>query len=162
MRTVILGIGNIILSDEGVGVRALELLAERYRLPAGVEVIDGGTAGMELFQPLSGADLLLVLDAVKSGKPPGTVVTLKDAQVPAFFRSRLSPHEVSLSDVLASLELSGLAPGALVLIGVEPASLEIGLELTPQVAARLPDVVARAVAELAARGIALEEMAPCA
>lgn len=162
MRTVILGIGNTILSDEGVGVRAAEALQACHALPEGVEVIDGGTAGMELLGPLTGVDLLVILDAVKAGRPPGTVVKLAGKQVPVFFRSKLSPHQISICDVLASLEFSGDPPGDMVLIGVEPESLELGLDLTPTVAARVPEVVALAVAELAARGIVLGEAAPCA
>ncbi|PIV71627.1 MAG: hydrogenase 2 maturation endopeptidase, partial [Rhodocyclales bacterium CG17_big_fil_post_rev_8_21_14_2_50_68_7] len=71
MRTVVLGIGNTILSDDGLGVHAAEALREAYELPESIEVIDGGTAGMELLGPLSGVDLLLVLDAVKAKRAPG-------------------------------------------------------------------------------------------
>ena len=162
MRTVVLGIGNTILSDEGVGVRAAEALQAAFDLPADVEVIDGGTAGMELLGPLTGVDLLVVLDAVKTGKPPATVVKLDGDQVPVFFRSKLSPHQVSICDVLAALEFSGDKPRDLVLIGVEPESLELGLELTPAIAARVPEMVKLAAAELAARGIPVTEKSPCA
>jgi hydrogenase maturation protease len=155
VRVVILGIGNIILSDEGAGVRAAEAVAAAYDIPDYVEVIDGGTAGMELLGPLTGVDLLLVMDAVKAGRPPGTVITLTGKEVPVFFRSKLSPHQISICDVLAGLEFSGEAPGDLVLVGVEPESLELGLELTPTVAQRLPEMVACAVAELACRGVVL-------
>ncbi len=154
-RVVILGIGNSILSDEGVGIHAAAALREHWVLPPEVEVIDGGTAGMELLEPLADADLLLVLDAVKARSAPGSLVCLAGAQVPVFFRSKLSPHQVSICDVLASLEFAGSAPRDLVLIGIEPESLELGLELTPAVAARLPDMVDAAVAQLAARGVAL-------
>lgn len=155
LRTVVLGIGNIILSDEGVGVRAAEALQAAFELPADVEVIDGGTAGMELLGPLAGIDLLLVLDAIKAGREPGTVVTLVGAEVPVLFRSKLSPHQIGISDVLAGLEFSGEAPRDLVLIGCEPDSLELGLELTPAVAAQVPEMVRLAVAELARRGVLL-------
>lgn len=159
MRTVVLGIGNIILSDEGAGVRAAEMLAATYELPRDVEVIDGGTSGMELLGPLSGTDLLVILDAVKANRPPGTVVRLAGGEVPVFFRARLSPHQISVCDVLAGLEFSGDPPGDMVLIGVEPLTLELGLELTPVVAARVPDMVRMAVAELAARGVTLRPKA---
>lgn len=164
MRVVVLGIGNTILSDEGVGVRAAEALQAAYHLPDEVEVIDGGTAGMELLGPLSGVDLLVVLDAVKAGGAPGTVVRLADGQVPVFFRTKLSPHQVSICDVLAGLEFSGDLPKDLVLIGVEPASLELGLELTPTIAARVPEMAAMAAAELLARGVAVraKEATACA
>lgn len=154
-RVVILGIGNTILSDEGVGVHAAEALREHYALPEGVEVMDGGTAGMELLDALSDLDLLLVLDAVKAHRPPGTLLCLTGAEVPVFFRSKLSPHQVSICDVLASLDFAGHAPADLVLVGVEPESLELGLSMTATVASRVPEMVATAVAQLAARGVAL-------
>lgn len=159
MRTVVLGIGNIILSDEGVGVRAAEALAATYELPAGVEVIDGGTAGMELLGPLTGVDLLVVLDAVKAGRPAGELVTLTGSDVPVFFRSKLSPHQISICDVLAGLEFSGEAPKDIVLVGCEPESLELGLEMTPTVAARVPEMVGIAISELAKRGVTLAKKA---
>lgn len=162
MRTVILGIGNIILSDEGVGVRAAEALSAAYEIPADVEVVDGGTTGMELLGPLTGVDLLVVLDAIKAGRAPGTVVTLTGSEVPVFFCSRLSPHQISICDVLAGLEFSGEAPKDLVLIGCEPDSLELGLELTPMIAAQIPEMVRIAVVELAKRGVRLAEKVACA
>lgn len=161
MRTVILGIGNTILSDEGVGVHAAEALRAAYHIPDDVEVIDGGTAGMELLGPLTGVDLLVVLDAVTGGHAPGTLVTLTGDEVPVFFRSKLSPHQISICDVLAGLEFSGEAPKDLVLIGVEPESLELGLEMTPAVAAKVPEMVRIAVEALAERGVALVEKVAC-
>ncbi|HTY04687.1 MAG TPA: HyaD/HybD family hydrogenase maturation endopeptidase [Rhodocyclaceae bacterium] len=161
MRTVVLGIGNTILSDEGVGVRAAEALQTAYDLPPDVDVIDGGTAGMELLGPLAGVDLLLVLDAVKAGKAPGNIVKLVGREVPVFFRSKLSPHQVSICDVLAGLEFSGELPKDLVLIGVEPESMELGLDLTPTIAAQVPEMVRIAAVELAARGVALTAKTAC-
>lgn len=158
-RVVILGIGNTILSDEGVGVHAAAALHERYALPEGVQVIDGGTAGMELLDDLADVDVLLVLDAVKARRAAGTVLCLSGPEVPVFFRSKLSPHQVSICDVLASLEFAGQAPRDLVLVGIEPESLELGLEMTPAVANRVPEMVSVALAQLAARGVHLEPLA---
>jgi len=155
LKTIILGIGNTILSDEGVGVHAAEALRAAYELPHDVDVIDGGTAGMELLDPLTGIDLLLILDAIKAKRAPGTVILLTGKEVPAFFRAKLSPHQISICDVLASLEFAGHPPKDLVLIGCEPESLELGTELTPAIAAKVPEMVATALAQLAARGIVL-------
>ncbi|GAB4165622.1 MAG: HyaD/HybD family hydrogenase maturation endopeptidase [Rhodocyclaceae bacterium] len=162
MRVVILGIGNILLRDEGVGVRAAERLREEYVAPQGVEVIDGGTCGMELLDPLCGADLLLVLDAVKAGRAPGTMVCLTGAEVPVFFRAKLSPHQVSICDVLASLEFAGDPPKDLVLVGVEPESLALGTELSAAIAARVPGMLDTAVEQLALRGVRLARRASLA
>lgn len=141
MRIVVLGLGNILLRDEGVGVRVVEALAARYILPAMVEVVDGGTTGMELLDTLAGCDHLLVCDAVQTGAPPASVVKLADAEVPALFQARFSPHQLGLAEVLATLILMEEAPTTITLVGVVPADLELGIELSPEVAA----VVERAV-----------------
>ena len=152
MRAIVLGIGNVLLGDEAVGVRAIEALAA-YSLPPEVEVVDGGTCGMELLDQLADADLLIVVDAVLAGKPPGELVRLAGDEVPVFFRSKLSPHMIGLPDVLASLEFCGHKPRELVVIGVQPISFELSLEMTPLIAARVPQLVAAVLDELAAHGL---------
>lgn len=160
MRIVVLGIGNLLLSDEGVGVRAIEAVRECWVVPRNVEIIDGGTSGMELLEDLSRVDLLIVADAVRTGRAPASMVRLAGGDVPVFFRARLSPHQVGLSDVLADLDFLGEAPRETVIFGVEPLSMETGMTLTPDVAARVPELVAGIVAELGAHGIAVEPRAP--
>jgi hydrogenase maturation protease len=157
MRVVVLGIGNILLSDEGVGVRVVERLDQAYRLPPEVEVIDGGTCGMEMLEQLENLDALIVVDCVRFGQPPATPVLLKGDDVPVFFKTKLSPHQVSLSDVLASLEFTNRAPQRTVIIGMQPASMELGMELTPSVAARVDDLLAITLDELRAIGIEAEK-----
>ncbi len=153
MRIVVLGIGNILMSDEGVGVRSVEELARRYDLPPEVEVIDGGCSGMEMLDDLARADHLVIVDAVEAEVSPASIVTLRGDEVPAFFTVKLSPHQVGLCDVLAALRLIDESPDTLTLIGVQPYSLDLALELSPQVAATLPKVVARVVEELVALGV---------
>ena len=155
-RAVVLGIGNILLSDEGVGVRAVEALRAGYEVPPGLNLIDGGTSAMELLDDLEGLDLLIVLDAVRAGNAPGALVHLSGDEVPVFFRARLSPHQIGLAEVLATLDLLGRAPRATVVLGVEPASLATQLGLTEAVAARVPELVQATVRELAAYGLAVQ------
>ena len=159
MHAVVLGIGNTILSDEGVGVRAVEAFEARYRLPEGVTAVDGGTSSMELLDELSDLDLLVVFDTIMAGKEPGTIIRLAGDDVPVFFRKKLSPHQISLADVLASLELIGHLPREVVVIGVQPVTLELGTELTPTVAAQIPQLIELAAAEFAARALPLEPLA---
>lgn len=156
MRAVVLGVGNILLSDEGVGVRAIEKLARDYRLPPEVELFDGGTSAMEMLDDLGHADLLLILDCVRSGQAPGGMVRLADDEVPALLRLKLSPHQVGLSDVLATLVITGESPKSIIIHGVEPASLATGMELSPAVAAALPMLVAAVVEDLRAVGCVLQ------
>ena len=152
MRMVVLGVGNTLRADEGIGVRVVVALERDYALPAGVTAIDAGTSSMEMLEDLSHLDFLLVVDAIVAGKPPGTLVRLTGDEVPVFFRRNLSPHGIGLSDVLAALEFMGTEPRETVIIGVQPLSLELSTELTPTIAQRLPELVAQVVAELSARG----------
>lgn len=154
MKAVVLGVGNIILADEGVGVRVIEALERDYVLPAGVGIIDAGTSGMEMLEDLSHLDFLLVVDAIASGQPPGTLVRLAGDEVPVFFRRNLSPHGIGLSDVLAALEFMGAEPGETLILGVQPVSMALSTELTPAIAARVPELVAQVVEELTVRGAA--------
>lgn len=158
MRAVVLGIGNTILTDEAAGVRAVEALEQAYRMPDNVLVIDGGTSGMEMIEDLSDLDFLIVIDVVKTGAAAGTVVKIAGKEIPIFFRNKLSPHQIGLPDVLASLELLDAIPKEIMVLGVEPISLELGMDMTPTVAARVPQLVEMAVAELTARGYLLEPL----
>ena len=159
MRAVVLGIGNTILSDEAAGVRAVEALERAFRLPENVLAIDGGTSGMEMIEDLSGLDFLIVLDVVKTGAAPGTVVKIAGSEIPVFFRRKLSPHQIGLPDVLASLELLDAIPREIIVLGVEPISLELGMEMTPTIAEQIPVLAAMAADELLARGYPLEALA---
>ena len=155
MRTLVLGLGNILLRDEGVGVRVVEALAERYALPAEVEVVDGGTAGMDLLNTLAGCDHLLICDAVRTSEPPGSVVKLVGEQIPALFQTRCSPHQLGLSDLLATLTLTGEAPATVTLIGIIPADLRLGLELSAEAAEAAGGAVEELAAELRELGYPL-------
>ena len=159
MRAVVLGIGNTILTDEAAGVRVVEALERGYALPANVLAIDGGTSGMEMIEDLSDLDFLIVVDVVKTGAAPGTVVKIDGADIPVFFRSKLSPHQIALPDVLASLELLGTMPKEIVVLGVEPISLELGMEMTTTVAERIPQLVGMVVGELTSRNYRLVPLA---
>ena len=160
MRAVVLGIGNTILSDEAAGVRAVEALERAYRMPDDVLVIDGGTSGMEMIEDLSNLDFLIVLDVVKTGAAPGMVVKIAGDEIPVFFRHKLSPHQIALPDVLASLELLDTMPKEIIVLGVEPITLELGMEMTPTVAEQVPVLAEMAAAELVARGYVLHALTP--
>lgn len=150
---VLLGIGNILLSDEGVGVRVVEELARAYAFAPAIRVIDGGTAGMDLLPELAGADHLLIVDAVCAGRRPGALLRLAGADLPQFFATRVSPHQVGIAEVLAALRILDEAPGETVVIGVEPDSFAMNLALSPAVAAALPQAMAAVLGELQRIGI---------
>jgi hydrogenase maturation protease len=153
LNILVLGIGNLLLQDEGAGVRAVEEFERKYDIPEGVELLDGGTSGIELLQYIQGKDCLILLDVVKSGNPPGTCIKLEGEKVPALFQKRISPHQLGLSDLLATAHLIDRMPKRVVLFGIEPKSIETGLEMSEEVGGtigRLADMVAL---ELASFGL---------
>ncbi len=152
MSALVLGIGNILLQDEGIGVRAVQELERRYHTPDEVEFLDGGTSGIELLRHIRNKDLLIILDAVASSKEPGTVVRAEGDDVPATFRHRMTPHQLGLSDLLATAMLTGEMPGKLVLFGIEPGAMETGLDLTEEVAGSLDRLLDLIIEELEAHG----------
>lgn len=149
---LVLGIGNVLLSDEGVGVRAVNELERRYRFSEEVELLDGGTAGVELLNYLQDRDCLIIIDAIASGQSPGTVVRVEGEDVPATFQTSISPHQLGLSDMLASAMLTDSLPNKMILFGIEPESLEPGLALTETVETSLNKLLAYIVNELELMG----------
>jgi hydrogenase maturation protease len=145
---VVLGIGNTLRADEGIGIHALQRLLEKHRLPDRVRTIDGGVMGLELLPYIEGCSALLLLDAVDAGKPPGTVVRFVGEEVPAAWEQKLSMHQAGLADLLALLRMEGLMPQRLVLLGVQPATIDWSLELSPPVQAACDSLVEMAVNQL--------------
>jgi hydrogenase maturation protease len=154
IETLVLGLGNILLRDEGVGVRAVERLLGRYIFPEGVQVLDGGTLGLDLLPYLQDTERLLVIDAIQARKPPGTVVRLAGQEIPAFLdASKVSPHQDGLHDLLAVAKLKGYLPEPVVFWGMQVDSLGVGLELSPTVADRLDTLVEKVIGELSQWGV---------
>ena len=137
-KTLILGIGNILLSDDGAGVHVALLLAQRLAGREDVEVLDGGTLSFTLAPLVAGSARLIVLDATELEQTPGTVRTFIGAEVDRLLgRARLTVHEIGLRDVLEISRLAGELPQERALVGIQPASLGWGTEPTPPVAAAL-------------------------
>ncbi|MGA2965214.1 MAG: HyaD/HybD family hydrogenase maturation endopeptidase [Terriglobales bacterium] len=145
--TVVIGVGNTILSDDGVGVHAARLLQDDPRVPAGITILDGGTIGLDLIPYASDASRLLLLDAVNSGKAPGTLtrMTAKDVLDTS---SGWSVHQLGVADLIAALALMATKPQDIVVLGVQPANTGWGTSLSPDVEAALMDLVNAAVAQL--------------
>lgn len=153
-RAVVLGIGNILLQDEGIGVRVVEALQQHYQIDPAVEVVDGGTKGYELI-PFLEVEHVLVVDAVDADAAPGTTVCLRNMEVPRFLGQRLSPHQIGLADLLSIAMLRGLDPEETVLIGVQPDALDVGINLSPTLEAQLPHLLDMVVAQLQQWGYAV-------
>jgi len=145
---LILGIGNILLRDEGVGVHVVREIRKRT-LPAEVEVYDGGTFGIDLIDTIAGRRLCLVIDAVQADAPPGTVLKFGPEEMAAKETRDMSLHQLGLLETLSMARQLGCAPAAVVIFGVVPKDMAPGLDLSAEVAAVVPKVVDLVLEELA-------------
>ena len=153
-ETLVLGLGNILLRDEGVGVRVVEHLLAHYEFPEGVRVLDGGTLGLDLLPLLEKASRLLVIDAVQARKEPGTLVRLTRDEIPTFLdASKVSPHQEGLQDLLAVALLKGYLPEEVVFWGAQIGTMGVGLDLSPPVAAQVEALGEKVLTELRQWGI---------
>lgn len=152
-RHVVLGLGNILNMDEGVGVHALKMLAARLPDESDVELVDGGTLGLNLLPLVEESSHLLLLDAVSAGREPGAVVELRRDEIPLYSGVKLSQHQATFQEVLGLANVRGKLPAALHLIGVQPADLSIGVGLSPLVEASVSEVLTRAATRLSEWGL---------
>jgi hydrogenase maturation protease len=149
---LVLGVGNVLLRDEGVGihvVRRLEALGADA-LPPGTTIVDGGTLGLDLLPMLEDAAAVVMVDAVDLRAEPGAVDVLRGATLHAALAGHISPHQVGVGDLLAAARLAGSLPDRVSLVAIQPGAIEVGLELTPAVEAALPAAVELTLAELRA------------
>jgi len=156
-RKIVLGLGNTLNRDEGLGVHALKALEEYLRLSHGqqipVELLDGGTLGLNLLMLVEEASHLLVLDAINAGKPPGTLIELDRDEIPLYRGIKMSEHQVSFQEVLGLAKFRGKFPKYLHLIGIQPADISIGVEPSLAITATFPKVIARSIACLQGWGL---------
>ncbi|SDP41704.1 HyaD/HybD family hydrogenase maturation endopeptidase [Selenomonas ruminantium] len=152
-EVTILGIGNIILRDEGFGVRVAEYLDKHYEFPDNVQIVDGGTLGIELTQYVTGTEKLLVIDSINGGAEPGTTFRFHNDDVMEHFQDKLSAHEVGIQDVLGLLTVTGHKIPDVIVIGAQPYDVEAGVELSDGMMKLLPQMVEQALSELKKWGI---------
>lgn len=155
-RILVLGLGNILLRDEGVGAHVAALL-QKEPLPADVEVVDGGTAALDALLLVEGIDKLVVIDALRAGQKPGTIYRAKfragekhrlTELLAGQDGSKISLHQVGLIDALAVAGRLNCLPEEIVIIGVEPAEVGYGLELTDEVEQKIPEIIDTVVKEI--------------
>lgn len=148
-RIVILGVGNILLRDEGVGVRVVERLEKDFTFPENVRIVDGGTQGLWLMSTIQESDHLIVVDAVLGRGEPGTLYRLEKDDLPKGLRAKQSAHDSDLVEALNLCELLGSGPKSVTVIGIEPENIQpYGLELTEKVAAKVDELVEKVLQEL--------------
>jgi len=144
----IVGVGNLLLSDDGVGIHAVRRLRSDARVESMARLIDGGTVGTDLLAEVCGCENLLIVDAVDAGLPPGTTVRMDFSGPDPQQIDTRNAHQSGIPGLLDGLRLLGQAPRQVVLVGVQPAALGLGTELSPEVAGALPAVSAEVVRQL--------------
>jgi hydrogenase maturation protease len=159
---LILGLGNVLLRDDGVGSAAVAALTDQYEAPDRVSVLDGGTLGLALLPYLEDAASVILVDAIKADAPPGTLVRLTGDEVGPAVATRLSPHQIGVADLLDGAHWRNRYPSRVLLLGVVPESLDLELGLSPRVAAALPHLVECVVEEARACGFAFSRRADVA
>jgi hydrogenase maturation protease len=146
-NTLILGLGNILLKDEGVGVRVVEKIKD-MTLPPDVEVMDGGTKGLDLIYYIEGKKKVIVVDAVRVGDDPGTMYRFTDNDIAEVKGALRSAHGIDFADALRIAGMLNTKPDEVIFIGIEPESLEEGLELTSTIEKRVPALIELVMREL--------------
>ena len=145
---LILGVGNLLLRDEGVGVHVISALRDR-ELPDDVELWDGGTASFDLLDTLAGRRQVIIIDAVRTGSEPGTIFRFTPEDISASREQVTSLHQVGLLEALTVAEhLLDSAPQEVIILGIEPKEINWGLELSPEVEAAVPKVIELVMEEL--------------
>jgi len=155
IRLLILGLGNLLCGDDGLGAAVIARLRDRYEAPDGVSVLDGGTLGLALLPYLEDSEKAILVDAIRTDDPPGSHVRLEGDDVGPAVALRLSPHQVGVADLLDAARWRGLLPDVLVLLGLVPKTIELGLPRSPRVEEQVPELTRRVVEEARMLGFEL-------
>lgn len=152
-KIVILGIGNVLLSDEGLGVKVIKILEEFFSFSEEVELVDGGVGGFFLIPYIEKAKKLLVVDAIRGEGPPGTFYKFKKEDLPLNVVEKLSLHELSFKDILSLVSLKGKMPEEIVILGLEPKVLDLGESLSIEIKRNLKNLINEILIQLKDWGI---------
>lgn len=153
MQTLIFGAGNLLCSDEGFGVHFINYLEQQYQFQDDVVLYDGGTLGIMVTHLLEEADRVLLVDVVNASGEPGDILRYEKQEILlGKLPIKLSPHQIGIQEVLTLSELRGRTPGQVTLFGIVPLSYDAGVELSPQLAQKLPGLAELVVNELRTAG----------
>jgi hydrogenase maturation protease len=147
-RISVLGIGNILLSDEGVGVHAVNAIKKKYVFTPEIEIMDGGTMGLDLLPVFQTHDKIIIIDAVDFKKEPGHVGAIEGNNIPAVLNTKLSVHHIGFSDLLFAAKLMRETPLEVYLVGIQPKSFDIGLDMTEEIRVKLDSIIDLAIQKL--------------
>ncbi len=152
----VIGIGNTLMTDEGVGVHIVNALINKYRFEPQIELIDGGTAGMELLQFFQDNEKIIIVDAVNFDQKPGFIGSIEDDDILTRLNNKLSMHHLGITDVLSSLQLTGGKANEIFLLGIQPKSLDLSMELTPEIAQKTDKMISIILQKLKTWGVKAE------
>ena len=140
-KIVVMGTGNVLLKDEGVGVHVIRALKKDEALPRNIEIIDGGTAALDVLQSLADVDKLIVVDAVRGGDEPGAIYRFSPEDISEKRSEFLSLHQLGLLEALKMAGMLGTVPREIVIVGIQPEDVSPGLEPSPEIKRRIPEAV---------------------
>jgi len=140
LKTAVLGVGNILMQDEGVGVHLIQELMEKYSFDPHVQLIDGGVMGIDLLPYFDEYDRMIILDAVDFDKEPGFINVFENENILALFTTKMSLHHLGLKDVLSYAKLLDQQPNEMCLIGMQPDEIEMKMELSKTIAGKMEEM----------------------
>ncbi|HGY54253.1 MAG TPA: hydrogenase maturation protease [Caldithrix abyssi] len=153
----VIGIGNILMKDEGVGCHAANLLLSEYEFEPAITIIDAGTTGTDLLPYLEEHDRIIILDAVEFEQEPGFIGSIENDDILARLTTKMSMHHMGITDVLSTAKLLDIVPSQLFLLGMQPKDLSVGMELTEEIRKRLPRMLEVAIMKLEEWGVKVQK-----
>lgn len=139
-KVLIIGIGNFLLKDEGIGIHVINELG-KYNLPSNIEIYDGGTGGFKLIDIMQGANKVIFVDAVETGRAPGTIITFKSEDVRSMYQKRkYSLHDTDLLEVIKMVELLEYAP-EIEIVGIQPKTIDYDTTLSKELKDSIPNII---------------------
>ncbi len=140
-RIAVLGIGNVLMEDEGVGVHVVNRLEKEYDFSPSIQLIDGGVTGTDLLPYLEENDRVIIVDAVNFEEEPGFIGSIENDDILTRLTTKMSLHHLGITDVLSSLKLLGTGPEEIFLVGIQPASINLTMELSDTIITRMDRII---------------------
>ncbi len=148
-KTLILGVGNPLMSDEGLGIQAIKILLSDYKFSENIEIIDGGTQGLELLQYFDNVKNLIIIDAVYSSKrKAGDIIKIQKEKIKYYLITKMSVHDIGLEDVISALDLLGKTPENIIIIGMIPERLEFSYGLSKTIKENLENLIKEVINQI--------------
>lgn len=154
----VIGIGNILMQDEGVGVFIANTILEKYDFKPDIQIIDGGTTGLDLLPYFEENDKVIIVDAVDFGKEPGFIGSIENDDILRILNTKLSLHHLGLSDVLSTMKIMDIHPSQIFLLGIQPSTMEeLEMELSDIISSKTDRMIEVVLQKLEEWGVESKE-----